>query len=66
VNDKQKHAFEDLREEMASPEFIVPYRAGSRKRLVTDASSVECGSVTLLSLVFSTIEMLVTLVETTA
>jgi hypothetical protein len=37
--------FEDLREEMESPEFIVSCRAGSRKLLVTDASRNGLGAI---------------------
>jgi hypothetical protein len=32
---EQRKAFENLKDEMASPEFLVPPRAGARRRLVT-------------------------------
>jgi hypothetical protein len=43
----QKWAFEDLRDFLAAPEFLVPSRNGARKKLVTDVSKYGLG-VTLV------------------
>jgi RNase H-like domain found in reverse transcriptase/Reverse transcriptase (RNA-dependent DNA polymerase) len=45
--EEQKCAFEDLRDCLAAPEFLVPSRNGARKKLVTDASKYGSG-VTLV------------------
>jgi hypothetical protein len=41
---EQRKAFENLKDETASPEFLVPPRVGARRRLVTDASQYGLGS----------------------
>jgi transposase InsO family protein len=44
-NEKPRTAFETLRDELTSPEFVAPIRSGAKKKLVTDASKYGLGVV---------------------